>query len=106
MGLSNRDRPPCRVLFPYTTLFRSVTLRQLSANGTGNDLLDWTYTGGACVTITPPLNGAKTVTCRRNFATPQHQGTDRKSTRLNSSHSQISYAVCCLKKQSGGTPPD
>ena len=60
---------------PYSQASRGVTLRQQSANGTGNDLLDWTYAGGACVTITPPLNGARKVTCRRNFPTPQHQGT-------------------------------
>ena len=60
---------------PYSQASRGVTLRQQSANGTGNDLVDWTYTGGACVSVTPPLNGARTVTCRRNFPTPQHQGT-------------------------------
>jgi RHS repeat-associated protein len=61
---------------PYTQASRGVTLRQASANGTGNDLLDWTYQpNGTCVTVTPPANGAVTVTCRKWYGTPEHQGT-------------------------------
>src|SRR2546430_10899637 len=63
-------RPPRSTLFPYTTLFRSPR---------------------ACAEITPPPSSV-TVTV------PLSSG-DRKSTRLNSSHSQISYAVFCLKKK-------
>src|SRR2546427_7300137 len=72
-------RPPRSTLFPYTTLFRS------RARDTGKrDLRDRrgraSQLGGAAV------EGAATA-------------SDRKSTRLNSSHSQISYAVFCLKKK-------
>src|SRR2546430_12699108 len=67
-------RPPRSTLFPYTTLFRS------------------TLAAGANVTISPSCN---TLT----IASVGAGGADRKSTRLNSSHSQISYAVFCLKKK-------
>src|SRR5205085_6613570 len=65
-------RPPRSTLFPYTTLFRSH-----SANA-------W-WRSARAVFDRPAY-----ATCRR---------LDRKSTRLNSSHSQISYAVFCLKKK-------
>src|SRR2546430_8807443 len=70
-------RPPRSTLFPYTTLFRS---RQ-----GGSD------SGGA---------GANGIDASRACSHPVAPG-DRKSTRLNSSHSQISYAVFCLKKKTG-----
>src|SRR5689334_23535786 len=66
-------RPPRSTLFPYTTLFRS---------------------GG---------DGARGLSARRKRPPPRHLASrlreDRKSTRLNSSHSSISYAVFCLKKK-------
>src|SRR5688572_32452355 len=70
-------RPPRSTLFPYTTLFRSPSARSPGADGTGHLL------------------------CRsgNGRATGRPRGRDRKSTRLNSSHSQISYAVFCLKKK-------
>src|SRR2546430_9430181 len=73
-------RPPRSTLFPYTTLFRSRCLRfeGLHAGGDG---------GGAQLT--------EDVRARPRG----RRRTDRKSTRLNSSHSQISYAVFCLKKK-------
>src|SRR2546427_3798221 len=69
-------RPPRSTLFPYTTLFRSHVRRQ----------------GGRC----PPELFAAGATVRRVCRAAKG---DRKSTRLNSSHSQISYAVFCLKKK-------
>src|SRR5256885_4535256 len=75
-------RPPRSTLFPYTTLFRSQAL----ADG----ILD------AGVSIL--LEGRR----RENERSPgwvAHQTEDRKSTRLNSSHLVISYAVFCLKKK-------
>src|SRR2546430_6471715 len=74
-------RPPRSTLFPYTTLFRSV-MRQLIASG--RVVRGWL--GIAIQDVTDELAGTFGV-------------KDRKSTRLNSSHSQISYAVFCLKKK-------
>src|SRR2546430_6943664 len=73
-------RPPRSTLFPYTTLFRSVILRR---NGRRHQ--PPTASGGALAQFGSALSFAG--------------GEDRKSTRLNSSHSQISYAVFCLKKK-------
>src|SRR2546427_2002602 len=70
-------RPPRSTLFPYTTLFRSIVLFGTVAL----PLLG--YTGYFVIAL---------LGCLLSFA-------DRKSTRLNSSHSQISYAVFCLKKK-------
>src|SRR2546427_7562433 len=71
-------RPPRSTLFPYTTLFRSreATRRRLAERLPSLSLVDGTAA----------LARARAV-------------KDRKSTRLNSSHSQISYAVFCLKKK-------
>src|SRR2546427_8594055 len=71
-------RPPRSTLFPYTTLFRSVVL-----GGIRPFVLD-----DARVAVTHHAQGRRV-----------HLRVDRKSTRLNSSHSQISYAVFCLKKK-------
>src|SRR2546427_3418104 len=77
-------RPPRSTLFPYTTLFRSPEGgRPVSAGG---------RRPGAC-----PVRGAGGV--RRVAHLDLRVRRDRKSTRLNSSHSQISYAVFCLKKK-------
>src|SRR2546422_4544139 len=75
-------RPPRSTLFPYTTLFRSAI--------------------GAAI-ATPPRSGSRPTRCLARKP-PSATGrpastTDRKSTRLNSSHGYISYAVFCLKKK-------
>src|SRR5689334_23769213 len=73
-------RPPRSTLFPYTTLFRSVPVPGLDHAGV--------------------LHGEVDLPRRPHHALELiHE--DRKSTRLNSSHSSISYAVFCLKKKSG-----
>src|SRR5688572_31304766 len=72
-------RPPRSTLFPYTTLFRS---RAASACG-------WLVAASRAVPFSAKLTTSATTS----------SATDRKSTRLNSSHSQISYAVFCLKKK-------
>src|SRR6267378_3319652 len=74
-------RPPRSTLFPYTTLFRSRS--------------------SACSPAT---------SCARSGSRGNREGRDRKSTRLNSSHVEISYAVFCLKKKNhkadlGRRPP-
>src|SRR3712207_8919063 len=86
-------RPPRSTLFPYTTLFRSLgepLLRLLT--------LGLLFVAALCLRLygitQPPIDF---------FPTRQYHGAllarDRKSTRLNSSHANISYAVFCLKKK-------
>src|SRR3712207_8005172 len=99
-------RPPRSTLFPYTTLFRSLQIayrlstwhalpyayiedfylaRSVRGRGVGTKLLDYALQraeGQGCNRIMLDVRNAK----------------DRKSTRLNSSHANISYAVFCLKK--------
>src|SRR2546430_12633090 len=90
-------RPPRSTLFPYTTLFRSANGSEVDAKyedfkEPGTPPKTFTSTGG-WVGITDKYWMAAIVP-------PQGEGfKDRKSTRLNSSHSQISYAVFCLKKK-------
>src|SRR5690349_22217400 len=80
-----RRRPPRSTLFPYTTLFRShpdwksEVLQSIEITGTG-PMMTWSAHGSACC-----------------------ESEDRKSTRLNSSHVEISYAVFCLKKKNNNT---
>src|SRR2546430_13480998 len=76
-------RPPRSTLFPYTTLFRS--LDQV-------DLLERVHRR-----VRPRIECRDGDIRRPELAS--HPARDRKSTRLNSSHSQISYAVFCLKKK-------
>src|SRR2546430_9185879 len=77
-------RPPRSTLFPYTTLFRSHLVQNERV------VLGWAAPG--------PANLG--VVGRQSREVVGHRlRADRKSTRLNSSHSQISYAVFCLKKK-------
>src|SRR3712207_7503798 len=83
-------RPPRSTLFPYTTLFRSTLRRRLIG-------LIWTLTFGGLQWRTAGwLSGVPFTTLHSTFA---RWTRDRKSTRLNSSHANISYAVFCLKKK-------
>src|SRR3712207_7693038 len=93
-------RPPRSTLFPYTTLFRSLdgVITELEpprvfAYSWGDDLLRWELrpAGDGCLLIL-----THTFDDRAGAAS-----LDRKSTRLNSSHANISYAVFCLKKKAG-----
>src|SRR2546430_7193351 len=74
-------RPPRSTLFPYTTLFRSSAVRGGAARRPGE------------------AAAAGQIRWRRQGHDGPDRQRDRKSTRLNSSHSQISYAVFCLKKK-------
>src|SRR5436853_2185050 len=78
-------RPPLSTLFPYTTLFRSVASARLRGS-TG----EWRWLRDRVVG-----SSRRTVRSRSQ----RHSTVDRKSTRLNSSHLGISYAVFCLKKK-------
>src|SRR5689334_24544226 len=98
-------RPPRSTLFPYTTLFRSIFL-------IGCDFVGYDLDASAMKTVLEQMQ------IRAKWKEALHAGdgiplaskiaqdgqaalkTDRKSTRLNSSHSSISYAVFCLKKKS------
>src|SRR5258707_10126362 len=78
-------RPPRSTLFPYTTLFRSgeVPVVQVEAN--------------ASSPLPKDLSDKAAAEAAKNIVAPR--AVDRKSTRLNSSHANISYAVFCLKKK-------
>src|SRR3712207_7212223 len=80
-------RPPRSTLFPYTTLFRSLIVGEMRICL----LRDVSTTVGSTfrATLSPELKMSKTIS----------HTSDRKSTRLNSSHANISYAVFCLKKK-------
>src|SRR5258708_18134830 len=93
-------RPPRSTLFPYTTLFRSLLPRMIG-QGRASELL---YTGramtaeeGAAWGFFNALHGAEQIGEAAHALAAQL--ADRKSTRLNSSHQIISYAVFCLKKK-------
>src|SRR5690349_23324695 len=79
--------PPRSTLFPYTTLFRSVT--------------------AVLAVLLAPAVGGRSSVARQTWRRDAHGHPDRKSTRLNSSHVEISYAVFCLKKKkkSNNTTP-
>src|SRR3989442_8052402 len=84
-------RPPRSTLFPYTTLFRSLIVTR-DAQGELHALVNACAHRGT--TLTRVCKGRQAA-----FTCPFHAWTDRKSTRLNSSHVRISYAVFCLKKK-------
>src|SRR2546428_4116926 len=87
-------RPPRSTLFPYTTLFRSGEAMEILRRGDADIMIG----GGAHSMIHPfGVTGFNRLTAlsTANELPPK----DRKSTRLNSSHDQISYAVFCLKKK-------
>src|SRR3712207_7606737 len=85
-------RPPRSTLFPYTTLFRSV--RDLSRAPQLPAATAVLAPFGDRAAVQQSLTGISTVLMVSASETP-----DRKSTRLNSSHANISYAVFCLKKK-------
>src|SRR5436190_8896738 len=98
-------RPPTSTLFPYTTLFRSLAVR--GAPGPGA-LLELPAVEGdrAGPLLVQPADAARDgglaaagLTDQRDHLALADVEGDRKSTRLNSSHTVISYAVFCLKKK-------
>src|SRR3712207_7031791 len=91
-------RPPRSTLFPYTTLFRSSPRAIGAVVARFLDTEEVTGSNPVSPTKKPQVRGAfHNRTARRG--TIREQGADRKSTRLNSSHANISYAVFCLKKK-------
>src|SRR3712207_7328062 len=89
-------RPPRSTLFPYTTLFRSGPAARRSA--AGRDPLRGQCQVGSLTGAVHLSNGNAGV-LRRAQGGQKPPVEDRKSTRLNSSHANISYAVFCLKKK-------
>src|SRR5690349_24057399 len=90
-------RPPRSTLFPYTTLFRSRR-RGIGVKGRlAQPLARPEAHADAFVRVC--FSGDHALARRRRFAREARAGEDRKSTRLNSSHVEISYAVFCLKKK-------
>src|SRR3712207_8208381 len=83
-------RPPRSTLFPYTTLFRS-------------DELVCVVVEAIAVAVPEQLDEPGDLTQRRDEVVRRE---DRKSTRLNSSHANISYAVFCLKKKKNNDEPE
>src|SRR3712207_8596792 len=92
-------RPPRSTLFPYTTLFRSLRSPRVLWTRTWPLLLGAGSVGVVNVLLSDdasPVGGLALALRVVALALP---GVDRKSTRLNSSHANISYAVFCLKKK-------
>src|SRR3712207_8781465 len=94
-------RPPRSTLFPYTTLFRSEGHGQIPDPELRHPVLP-----GEAIELlgleADPGGPAEHRDCRRHATALAHG--DRKSTRLNSSHANISYAVFCLKKKTCYVP--
>src|SRR5437763_13525353 len=81
-------RPPRSTLFPYTTLFRS--------SAADSDHAQRTHAARSTAVMFPGTHSVDSIGCAPRKSSP---AKDRKSTRLNSSHRCISYAVFCLKKK-------
>src|SRR2546428_9086767 len=89
-------RPPRSTLFPYTTLFRSISFvaaARASCDADGAAGRRGAGSGSSSLGV-----AFWTAEVAGSYLQPEST-TDRKSTRLNSSHDQISYAVFCLKKK-------
>src|SRR2546426_1384631 len=88
-------RPPRSTLFPYTTLFRSQPAEQAGTELPSSAILKRSHRRSPTMRADIVPGGAFP-----DYELPDHtQALDRKSTRLNSSHLVISYAVFCLKKK-------
>src|SRR5687768_18164565 len=96
-------RPPRSTLFPYTTLFRSkVALITGAGSGMGREAsLVFAAEGARIAAVDVDV-----ARLEETEAAARDGGGDRKSTRLNSSHGYISYAVFCLKKKNKESPYD
>src|SRR3712207_7736080 len=91
-------RPPRSTLFPYTTLFRSFVEGAEPGDTLVVHIEHIELVGTGAQGIIPDFGAIEWESLPLHFFTPEN-GKDRKSTRLNSSHANISYAVFCLKKK-------
>src|SRR3712207_7829232 len=97
-------RPPRSTLFPYTTLFRSleaegILYRDYKPSIPPEVTYGLTARGRELMDIINQLDGLARRWYGQVQPDEEHEMSDRKSTRLNSSHANISYAVFCLKKK-------
>src|SRR3712207_6893914 len=88
-------RPPRSTLFPYTTLFRSGVMSSLTADWWMRRFVETHVEEAAFNALPVPAADPSSSLAQRAVGL----AGDRKSTRLNSSHANISYAVFCLKKK-------
>src|SRR3712207_8138738 len=93
-------RPPRSTLFPYTTLFRSGLGQPVRARVRPPAMRRDQRPVDDQVGVAPDGRGEVRIVPQRQPEMPEVRRRDRKSTRLNSSHANISYAVFCLKKKS------
>src|SRR5258707_6359494 len=92
-------RPPRSTLFPYTTLFRSASHAELTSDGRVVTIAELTVDD----VLKGPIEPGTTLRLTEAGGIVGNYGVDRKSTRLNSSHANISYAVFCLTKKNNTT---
>src|SRR3712207_8747409 len=93
-------RPPRSTLFPYTTLFRSRERAEDDAVHGEGEGAEWDADIGHVPVV---ARAARPCTPDRGWSSVRPRWRDRKSTRLNSSHANISYAVFCLKQKNKAT---
>src|SRR3712207_7966037 len=97
-------RPPRSTLFPYTTLFRSwLALRWNTQRRVARLLARWKLAADPDPSLNLATQSLQWVDTLTQPIRTAHE-RDRKSTRLNSSHANISYAVFCLKKKKNNIP--
>src|SRR3712207_7279165 len=95
-------RPPRSTLFPYTTLFRSALSTSPTRSITPDDVPSPGSTYHRMTALTPAVSRPRQRRGEEQHDNPPVRfALDRKSTRLNSSHANISYAVFCLKQKQG-----
>src|SRR5258708_21835726 len=100
-------RPPRSTLFPYTTLFRSLLSIAAAVATLGLKSLAWRLTGSVGLLSDAAESVINLLAACTAYVSLRYSAAslDRKSTRLNSSHQIISYAVFCLKKKTPAPPP-
>src|SRR5438132_8012328 len=90
--------PPISTLFPYTTLFRSIRFEE-NQRGRDNEMENSELPARFAARCRSYRRSRPSLRRRENSGNGSQPVQDRKSTRLNSSHTVISYAVFCLKKK-------
>src|SRR5438034_8103996 len=96
-------RPPSSTLFPYTTLFRSLLGQQRLGDAARPIVVGELGQVGRLHRVAPLARQVVERDAERPLEAALDAARDRKSTRLNSSHTVISYAVFCLKKKKKDT---